>query len=126
MRKYCHLVGAMPAQVSPIQSNVVVALFFQGFSMIQSMPQAKTPPSIKSPPVTRFAPPASVPTPIQSAAVSSAGALTTVVTHDDIAQRAHDIYVKNGFQQGQSDQNWQQAERDLRDHGTVACHAEHR
>ena len=52
-------------------------------------------------------------------------------THDDIAQRAYDIYVKAGRKQGQCKQNWQQAEQSLHDqnnaahnspqHGTGAC-----
>jgi hypothetical protein len=38
----------------------------------------------------------------------------TPPTHDDIARRAYDIYVKSGRKQGQCKQNWQQAEHDLR------------
>jgi len=38
----------------------------------------------------------------------------TMPTHDDIAKRAYDIYVKNGRKQGQCKQNWQQAEHELR------------
>ena len=38
----------------------------------------------------------------------------TMPTHDDIAKRAYDIYIKNGRRQGQCQQNWQQAEHDLR------------
>jgi len=40
--------------------------------------------------------------------------------HDEIAQRAFDIYVKNGRQQGQCKQNWQQAEQSLHDQGMAA------
>jgi hypothetical protein len=43
-----------------------------------------------------------------------APAVTTVLTHDDIAKRAYDIYVQKGRQPGQCKQNWLQAERDLR------------
>ena len=50
----------------------------------------------------------------------------TVTTHDDIAQRAYDIYVQNGYRQGQCNKNWLQAEKDLRQQGPVACEAEHR
>jgi len=77
-------------------------------------------------PAVHLATPASARAPLPPNVESAAALLTTVVTHEDIAQRAHDIYVKNGFRQGQSNQNWEQAERDLRDHGKVACHAEHR
>ena len=38
----------------------------------------------------------------------------TMPTHDDIAKRAYDIYLKNGCKQGQCKQNWLQAEHDLR------------
>lgn len=34
-------------------------------------------------------------------------------THEEIAKRAYDIYVKNGRKQGQSSQNWHQAEQEL-------------
>jgi len=34
-------------------------------------------------------------------------------THDDIAKRAYDIYLKTGRKQGQCKQNWQQAEHSL-------------
>ena len=36
-----------------------------------------------------------------------------VPTHDEIAKRAYDIYVKKGRRQGQCERNWQQAENDL-------------
>ena len=35
-------------------------------------------------------------------------------THDNIAGRAYEIYLKNGLRQGQSEQNWHQAEHELR------------
>jgi hypothetical protein len=34
-------------------------------------------------------------------------------THEAIARRAYDIYVKTGRKQGQCKQNWQQAEQSL-------------
>ena len=40
--------------------------------------------------------------------------VTPTATHDDIAKRAHEIYIKNGCPQGQCEQNWQQAEHELR------------
>ena len=35
-------------------------------------------------------------------------------THDDIARRAYEIYLRNGRRQGKSEQNWLQAEKELR------------
>jgi hypothetical protein len=49
-----------------------------------------------------------------------------LLMHGAVAQRAHDLYVKSGYRQGQSDENWLQAEADLRDRGTAACNTEHR
>ena len=34
-------------------------------------------------------------------------------THEDIARRAYEIYVKRGRRQGQSQQDWNQAEQEL-------------
>jgi hypothetical protein len=34
-------------------------------------------------------------------------------THDEIAGRAYEIYVENGRQEGQCEQNWHQAEYEL-------------
>ena len=39
---------------------------------------------------------------------------TAMLTHEDIAKHAHEIYVKKGYQQGQSEQNWLQAEQELK------------
>jgi hypothetical protein len=44
-------------------------------------------------------------------------------SHDDIARRAHDIYVKKGRQPGQCKQNWQQAEQELQRQGKPTCTA---
>ena len=49
-------------------------------------------------------------------------AVASMPTHDDIAKRAYDIYIRTGSRQGQCKQNWQQAEQDLRNEGTKACH----
>jgi hypothetical protein len=35
-------------------------------------------------------------------------------SHDDIARRAYDIFEKKGRQEGQCQQNWRQAERELK------------
>jgi len=47
-------------------------------------------------------------------------------THDQIAKRAYEIYVKTGRKQGQCTRNWQQAEQSLRDHGLAIGPVEHR
>jgi aspartate carbamoyltransferase catalytic subunit len=39
---------------------------------------------------------------------------TTMPTHKDIAKRAHEIYVEKACRQGQSEQNWLQAEQELK------------
>ena len=39
---------------------------------------------------------------------------TTMPTHKDISKRAYEIYVKNCCKQGQSEQNWLQAEREMK------------
>ena len=39
--------------------------------------------------------------------------VVTLPTHDEIAARAHQIYVMNGCIAGESEQNWLQAEREL-------------
>jgi hypothetical protein len=41
-------------------------------------------------------------------------------THDDIARRAYDIYVKTGCTEGQCTQNWQAAEQALREQARTA------
>ena len=56
-----------------------------------------------------------------SNAAHTAVAAAAMPTHDDIAKRAFDIYVKTGRRQGQCKQNWQQAEQALRNEGVVAC-----
>lgn len=66
-------------------------------------------------PATTHRPPASPSGPI----------LTSVITHGQIAERAYDIYVQNGRQEGRCQQNWKQAENDLHHQGLLACHSEH-
>ena len=36
------------------------------------------------------------------------------LTHEDIAKHAYEIYVEKGSRQGQSEQDWLQAERELK------------
>jgi len=42
---------------------------------------------------------------------------TAVLTRKDISRRAHEIYVENGCKEGQSEQNWLQAEQELKNRG---------
>ena len=51
----------------------------------------------------------------QKRAVPQSGpAMSPAPSHEDIARRAYEIYVKKGRQQGQCQQDWLQAERELR------------
>ena len=36
------------------------------------------------------------------------------ITREQIAKRAHDVWVKNGCKHGQDEQNWLEAERQLK------------
>jgi len=40
--------------------------------------------------------------------------VTIMLTHKDISKRAYKIYVEKGCRQGQSEQNWLQAEQELK------------
>jgi len=55
-----------------------------------------------------------------------AAKLPSLIIHGAVAQRAYDLYVQSGYRQGQSEENWRQAEVDLRDIGPAACQSEHR
>jgi hypothetical protein len=61
--------------------------------------------------------------PQNSADPQGASAATPAPSHDDIARRAYEIYVKRGRQQGQCKQNWRQAEQDLHHEGLATCAA---
>ena len=39
---------------------------------------------------------------------------TAILTHEEIAKRAYEIYVENGCRQGQSEHNWLQSEQELK------------
>ena len=54
---------------------------------------------------------------------SNAAVPLAAPTHDAIARRAYDLYVKGGSKQGQCKQNWQQAEQSFADAGPTAVHA---
>ena len=43
----------------------------------------------------------------------------TMPAHDDIAKRAYEVYLDKGRQQGQCEQNWLQAEKDLLTRGVA-------
>jgi hypothetical protein len=47
-------------------------------------------------------------------ALHSGPVATAIPMHKDIAKRAYEIYVGNDRRQGQSEQNWLQAEQELR------------
>ena len=44
-----------------------------------------------------------------------------IPSHEDVARRAYEIYIKHGCRPGQCKQNWQQAENDLRENGALAA-----
>jgi hypothetical protein len=51
----------------------------------------------------------------QMASVSCAEPITTAMPSDeDIARRAYDIYIEKGCRQGQGQENWLQAEQELK------------
>jgi hypothetical protein len=41
-------------------------------------------------------------------------AVCAIPTHEDIAQRAHAIYIEKGRRQGRSEQDWLQAEQEMK------------
>jgi Protein of unknown function (DUF2934) len=41
-------------------------------------------------------------------------AVAAILTHEDIAKHAYEIYVATGCRHGQSEQNWLQAEQELK------------
>jgi hypothetical protein len=47
-------------------------------------------------------------------AQAPAATKTAKITREQIAQRAHEIWVKNGCKHGQDEQNWLEAERQLK------------
>ena len=51
----------------------------------------------------------------QMLSVSHPGPVATaMLTHEDIAKHAHEIYLEKGCRQGQSEQDWLQAEQELK------------
>jgi hypothetical protein len=44
-------------------------------------------------------------------------AVSAALAHEEIAKRAYQIYVEKGYPQGQSEQNWLQAEQEQRSRG---------
>ena len=59
--------------------------------------------------------------PQMDAAAESGSASSQVPSHEDIARRAYDIYVKKGRPQGQCKQNWWEAERELNMQDQASC-----
>lgn len=103
-------------------------VFAKEIPMIQPIKQSKNQPTLKPAIPSLLQSNAAVITtaPHRPRAKYPAPSLTSVLTHGDIAERAYDIYVQSGYHEGQSQQNWEQAEKDLHDQGLLACHAEHR
>ena len=95
--------------------------------MIHVRPQIKLHPAQGTtvPTFSRSNAPVAAATSHRPPAPSSDRILTTEFTHDQIAERAYDIYVKNGRHEDQCQKNWEQAENDLRHQGLLACHSEH-
>ena len=79
----------------------------------------------KFPPLPQASKPVITTAPHRLRATFPAPSLTSVLTHGNIAERAYDLYVQSGCHQGQCQQNWEQAEKDLHDQGLPVCHAEH-
>jgi hypothetical protein len=52
--------------------------------------------------------------PQKHATPPSAPARSPAPAHEQIARRAYEIYINKGSQKGQCQQNWHQAERELR------------
>jgi len=113
------------------QALVVTVCFNFSFSgvipMIHARPQIKIHPaqSASIPAFPRSHSLGAAAIPHRPPATPTDPILTTVFTHDQIAERAYDIYVKNGRHGDQCQQNWEQAENDLRHQGLLACHSEH-
>lgn len=58
--------------------------------------------------------PANTPQSAEMAGFSPVAAAQAAPTHDQIARRAYEIYVRNGRIDGRCQRNWEQAERELR------------
>lgn len=93
-----------PSPVSaPQQPKVTPASILQPSKAIQTIaPQQPKATPVSSAQPIRDIPRTTRPTP------------TTAPTHDDIAKRAYEIYAEKGDRQGDSDQNWKQAEHELK------------
>lgn len=51
---------------------------------------------------------------VQTAGDAKGRGAIAMPTHDEISKRAYEIYVKSGHKQGLCNQNWRQAELELR------------
>jgi len=83
--------------------------------MIHVQPQIKIHPAQGGtiPAFSRSHSQVTAPTPHVRPESPSGPILTTAFTHDQIAQRAYDIYIQNGRQEGRCQQDWKQAENEL-------------
>lgn len=75
------------------------------------IPPAQATKPAANPVVQAVKPVAQAATPVVQAA---APARNTVLTHEQIARRAYEIFMARGGQNGSPEQDWQQAERELR------------
>ena len=87
--------------------------------MLQPLQQSQKQPQFPS--KTMSAAPATQ----HSGAPSATPLVATAPTHDDISQRAYDLYAESGYQQGQSNQNWVRAEKDLNDRRAATRQTQH-
>jgi hypothetical protein len=76
------------------------------------MAQSKTPRNTVPTSTTRSG---GTTTTLRPVGVQAPAATKTVkITPEQIAQRAHELWVKNGCKHGQDEQNWLEAERQLK------------
>lgn len=75
------------------------------------VPAVQTPKPAANPVAHAASPVAQAANPVAQAA---APARNAVMTHEQIARRAYEIFLARGGQHGHHEQDWQQAERELR------------
>ena len=76
------------------------------------LPPAQTTKPAANPIVQAAKPVVQTATPAAQAAAPARS--NTVLTHEQIARRAYEIFLARGGQHGSAEQDWQQAERELR------------
>jgi hypothetical protein len=118
---------AMPAGTPRLSPFVPIFPVSKVIPMIHARPPIKIHPdqSATIPAFAKSHASGAAATPHRLSGPPSGSILTTVITHAQIAERAYDIFVQSGRHEGQCQRNWEQAEKDLRDQGLLACHSEH-